>query len=290
YERTLTEMLADALSVDTVGVHDSLFDLGGTSLTAMRLVVRIEQRYRVHIPLADFVATPTPAGLAARLRDGNARATYDPVVPIRPQGSRPPLFMVHPMGGNVLCYVGFARHLPDDQPLYALQAAGAEPGTAPLHSVEDLAHSYLTALRAVQPHGPYTIGGWSFGGLVAFEIARRLRAAGEEVARLLVLDTIALEHGPRAPRQDEPLLEWFFQELLWLRDGGESPARIIPDGLGSPEAQFAFMARVASERGVLPGGSSASLIRRLFGVYRANWRATLSYRPPREDQNLTLIR
>ncbi|MFF7964982.1 amino acid adenylation domain-containing protein [Streptomyces sp. NPDC007903] len=290
YERALTEMLADALSVDTVGVHDSLFDLGGTSLTAMRLVVRIEQRYQVHIPLADFIATPTPAGLAARLRDGNARATYDPLVPIRSQGTRPPLFMVHPMGGNVLCYVGFARHLPDDQPLYALQAAGAEPGTTPLHSVEDLAHSYLTALRAVQPHGPYTIGGWSFGGLVAFEIARRLRAAGEEVARLLVLDTIALEQSPRVPRQEEPLPEWFFQELLWLRDGGESPARILPDGLGSTEAQFAFMARVASERGVLPGGSSASLIRRLFGVYRANWRATLSYRPPREDQNLTLIR
>ncbi|KOG33841.1 MULTISPECIES: amino acid adenylation domain-containing protein [Streptomyces] len=290
YERALTEMLADALSLDTVGVHDSLFDLGGTSLTAMRLVVRIEQRYRVHIPLADFIATPTPAGLAARLRDGSARATFDPVVPIRPQGTRSPLFMVHPMGGNVLCYVGFARHLPDDQPLHALQAAGAEPGTTPLHSVEELADSYLTALRAVQPHGPYTIGGWSFGGLVAFEIARRLRAAGEEVARLLVLDTIALEHGPRAPQQDEPLLEWFFQELLWLRDGGESPARIIPDGLDSPEEQFAFMARVASERGVLPAGSPASLIRRLFGVYRANWRATLNYRPPREYQDLTLIR
>ncbi len=86
------------------------------------------------------------------------------------------------------------------------------------------------------------------------------------------------------------MLEWFFQELLWLRDGGESPARIIPDGLGSPEEQFAFMARVASERGVLPAGSSGPLIRRLFGVYRANWQATLAYRPPREDQDLTLIR
>ncbi|MER5436373.1 amino acid adenylation domain-containing protein [Streptomyces sp. NPDC002588] len=290
YERALTEMLADVLALDAVGVHDSLFDLGGTSLTAMRLVLRIEQRYRVHIPLAEFIATPTCAGLAARLRDGGARAAFDAVVPIRPRGTRPPLFMVHPMGGNVLCYVGFARHLPDDQPLYALQAAGAEPGSTPLRSVEDLADSYLTALRTVQPHGPYTIGGWSFGGLVAFEIARRLRAAGERVARLLVLDTIALGQGPCAPYDDEALLGWFFQELLWLRDGGESPAPIIPAGLGSPEEKFAFMARVASERGVLPAGGSRSLIRRLFGVYRANWLATLAYRPPREDQDLTLIR
>ncbi|MFJ4693897.1 amino acid adenylation domain-containing protein [Streptomyces sp. NPDC088766] len=290
YEQTLTEMLADVLSLDAVGVHDSLFDLGGTSLAAMRLVVRIEQRYRVHIPLAEFVATPTPAGLAARLRDGGASAAFDPVVPIRPRGTRPPLFLVHPMGGNVLCYMAFARHLPDGQPLHALQAAGADPGTTPLPSVEDLADSYLTALRTVQPHGPYTIGGWSFGGLVAFEIARRLRAAGQQVARLLVLDTIALGQGPCAPYDDEALLGWFFQELLWPRDGAASPARIIPDGLGSPEETFAFMARIASERGILPTGSAGAVIRRLFGVYRANWQATLAYRPPRENQDLTLIR
>ncbi|MFE0040226.1 amino acid adenylation domain-containing protein [Streptomyces sp. NPDC059015] len=289
YERALTEMLADVLCLDTVGVHDSLFDLGGTSLAAMRLVVRIEQRYRVYIPLAEFIATPTPAGLAARLRDGGASAAFDPLVPIRPQGTRPPLFMVHPMGGNVLCYVTFARHLPDDQPLYALQAAGADPGTTPLRSVEDLSDSYLTALRKVQPHGPYTIGGWSFGGFVAFEIARRLRAANEQVA-LLVLDTTALEQGPRAAHDDDGLLEWFFHELLWPRVGGASPARIIPDGLGSTEEKFAFIARVASERGVLPAGSSGAVIRRLFDVYRANWQATLDYRPSREEQDLMLIR
>ncbi|MDI9886414.1 amino acid adenylation domain-containing protein [Streptomyces sp. HNM0645] len=290
YEQALTEMLADALSLEAVGVHDNLFDLGGTSLTAMRLVVRIERRYGVHIALADFISAPTCAALAARLRDGGATAAYDPVVPIHPQGTRPPLFMIHPMGGNVLCYVGFARHLPGDQPVYALQAAGADPGTTPLRTVEELADSYLTALRTVQPHGPYSIGGWSFGGFVALEIARRLRAANEQVAHLLVLDTTALDPGPRAPHDDEAVLEWFFQDLLRLRDGNESPARVIPEGLGSGEEKFAYMARIASEQGVLPAGGSRSLIRRLFGVYRANWQAALAYRPPHEDHDLTLIR
>ncbi|HEV2639099.1 MAG TPA: amino acid adenylation domain-containing protein [Actinocrinis sp.] len=289
YEQALTEMLADLLSLDDVGVHDSLFDLGGTSLTAMRLVVRIEQRYRVHIPLAEFVATPTCAGLATRLRDGGASTAYDPVVPIRPHGSRPPLFLVHPMGGTVLCYVGLARHLPDDQPLHALQAAGADPGTTPLRSVEDLAQSYLSALRAVQPRGPYTIGGWSFGGLVAFEIARRVRAAGEQVDRLLVLDTSTLDQDRRASHDDGALLEWFFHELLWL-SGGEPPAHTVPDAPGSSQETFAFMARVAGERGVLPAGSSSSVVRRMFDVYRANWQAALAYRVPRQDQDLTLIR
>ncbi len=289
YERTLAELMADVLGLDTVGVHDSLFDLGGTSLTAMRLVIRIEQRYRVNVPLAEFVAAPTPAGIAARLRDGGAKAAFDPLVPLRPQGTRPPLFMVHPMGGTVLCYVAFARHFPADRPLYALQAAGADPGTTPLCTVEDLADSYLAALRTVRPRGPYTIGGWSFGGFVAFEIARRLRAEGEHVT-LLVVDTTALDQGPRSPHDDEAMLEWFFHELLWPRDGGTAPARTVPSGLDSPEERFTYMARVASERGVLPVGSSGAVIRRLFDVYRANWRATLAYRPPRENQDLTLIR
>ncbi|WP_443048513.1 amino acid adenylation domain-containing protein [Streptomyces sp. NBC_00272] len=289
YEQTLAELMADVLGLDEVGTHDSLFDLGGTSLTAMRLVVRIEQLYRVHLRLADFVATPTPAALAARLRDGGAKAAFDALVPLRPQGDRPPLFMVHPMGGTVLCYVAFARYFPADRPLYAFQAAGADPGTAPLGTVEELAESYLAALRRVRPHGPYTVGGWSFGGFVAFEIARRLRAEGERVT-LLVVDTTALEQGPRSPHDDEAMLAWFFHELLWPRDGGTAPAPTVPGGPGSPEGRFASMARVASERGILPAGSSGSVVRRLFDVYRANWHATLAYRPPREEQDLTLVR
>ncbi|MEU9120996.1 amino acid adenylation domain-containing protein [Streptomyces sp. NPDC048506] len=290
YERVLSEMLADLLRRPAVGVHDSLFDLGGTSLTAMRLVVRIEQRYGVNIPLSEFIAAPTVAGLAARLRTGDAVAAFDPLVPIRPEGTRPPLFMVHPMGGNVLCYVRFARHLPDDQPLYALQAAGADPGTTPLGTVEEIAESYLAALRKVQPHGPYAIGGWSFGGFVAFEMARRLRASGEQVAHLVLLDTTALTQGQRQRHDDDALLGWFFWELLWLERGGDSPMEVIPDELSTLEEKFDFIARLATDAGVLPAGSSGAVIRRLFRVYRANWRAALDYRPEVGDQGLTLIR
>ncbi|MFJ9855707.1 amino acid adenylation domain-containing protein [Streptomyces sp. NPDC101150] len=296
YERALCEMLADLLHLPTVGVSEGLFDLGGTSLTAMRLVVRIEQRYGVHIPLSEFIAAPTVAGLAARLRTGGAVAAYDPLVPIRPGGTRPPLFLVHPMGGNVLCYVRFARHLPDDQPLYALQAAGADPGTAPLRTVEEIADSYLAALRKVQPHGPYTLGGWSFGGFVAFEMARRLRASGEDVAHLVLLDTTALGQGRRPRHDDDALLGWFFWELLWLERGGDSPMEAIPAELATLDEKFDFIARLATDAGVLPAGSTGAVIRRLFRVYQANWQAALDYRPEAGSepgtggQGLTLIR
>ncbi|MFD7665031.1 amino acid adenylation domain-containing protein [Streptomyces sp. NPDC059788] len=290
HERVLCEMLADLLRLPVVGIHDNLFDLGGSSLTAMRLMVRIEQRYGVDIPLSEFVAAPTAAGLAARLRAGDTAPAYDPLVPIRPEGGRPPLFVVHPMGGNVLCYVAFARHLPDDQPLHALQAAGADPGTTPLRTVEELAESYIAAMRRVQPHGPYTVAGWSFGGFVAFEIARRLRAAGEATARPVLLDTFALDQRQRLHHDDDALLGWFFWELLWLERGGDSPMEIIPDELVTLEEKFAFIARLAIDEGVLPAGSSGTVIRRLFHVYRTNWQAALDYRPEPTDQGLVLLR
>ncbi|MFD5765410.1 amino acid adenylation domain-containing protein [Streptomyces sp. NPDC127049] len=289
YERALAELVAELLRLPEIGVHDDIFDLGGTSLTAMRLVVLIEQRYGIAIPLSEFVTAPTVAELANRLRRGGAVAAFDPLVPIRPQGSRRPVFFVHPMGGNVLCYIRFARHLHADQPFYALQAAGVDPGTDPLRSVEEIAASYVDRMRAVQPEGPYVIGGWSFGGFVAFEMARQLRAAGQEVERLVLLDTTALNPGRRLRTGDDALLGWFFWELLWLRRGGDSPLELIPAELDTLEEKFDFIAALAVDEGVLPAGSTGAVVRRLFHVYEANWRAAFAYRPEVVDQDMVLV-
>ncbi|MFD1830372.1 amino acid adenylation domain-containing protein [Streptomyces desertarenae] len=289
YEKALAELLGEVLHLPAVGVHDNIFDLGGTSLTAMRLVVLIEQRYGVGIPLSEFVAAPTVAELAARLRGDGAVAAFDSLVPIRPHGDRRPVFFVHPMGGNVLCYVRFARHLPDGLPFYAFQAAGVDPGTEPLRSVEEIAAGYVARMRSVQPVGPYVVGGWSFGGFVAFEMARQLRAAGEEVERLILLDTTALNPGRRLRTDDDALLGWFFWELLWLRRGGDSPLELIPDELTTLEERFDFIARLAVDEGVLPAGSTGAVVRRLFHVYEANWRAAFAYRPEVVDQDMVLV-
>ncbi|QIB48238.1 amino acid adenylation domain-containing protein [Streptomyces aureoverticillatus] len=293
YERELTELLADLLGLPAVGVHDSLFERGGTSLTAMRLVVKIEQRYRVNIPLATLVAEPTAAALAARLRSGPATTAFSPLVPIRETGessARPPLFVVHPMGGNVLCYLPFARHLPDDQPLYALQAVGIEAGTTPVTSVQEMARGYISALRTVRPQGPYHLAGWSFGGFVAYEMARQLQEAGEEVSQILLLDTTALRRGPRRRHDEEALLHWFFWELLWLERGSECPQPEFPVHLTTLPEKLEFIAGAARDAGVLPNGSSQATVRRLFDLYRANWQAALDYWPRGLRCDLTLIR
>ncbi|MFF2022992.1 amino acid adenylation domain-containing protein [Streptomyces sp. NPDC058171] len=290
HERALVGILAELLELPTVGVRDNFFDVGGTSLTAMRLVMTIEKRYGVNVPLSAFVAAPTVAGLAQHLRGSGSAARFDPVVPIRTGGEGPPLFLVHPLGGHVLCYVRLARHLPQDQPVYALQASGTVPGSEPLDSIPEMAAGYLDAVRRVCPEGPYVIGGWSFGGFVAFEMARQLRRSDPDALHGTVLiDPIAVKQGERPDVADHSLLEWFFWELLWMERGGTAPVVALPDGL-TQVAKFDFIVGHATQAGVLPAGSSRTTVRRLFEMFRAHWRAILAYRPEPGDGDVVLLR
>ncbi|MFE1319017.1 amino acid adenylation domain-containing protein [Kitasatospora phosalacinea] len=291
YERALADIFGELLDRPRFGVHDDFFEHGGTSLTAMRLVVGIEKRFGVHVPLTAFVAAPTVARLAERLRSTEAVAAFDPVVPVRSTGDRPPLFLVHPLGGNVLCYVRLARHLPADQPLYALQAGGAEPGTEPVQTMDALAASYLEAVRRVQPEGPYHLGGWSFGGFVAFEMARQLhREAPGQVAEVVLLDSIAPTPGDRPDVAEQAMMEWFFWELVWVDRGGSAPVERIPAELADDEARLDFIAARAAEVGIVPAHSARTTVRRMFEVYKANWASLRDYQPPLDPVDVTLVK
>jgi amino acid adenylation domain-containing protein len=191
-ELTLAAIWEELLDLRPIGVHDDFFALGGHSLLAVRLLARIEDRTGRALPLTELFRGATLAELAQALRR-DAPLPFSPLVPLRASGTgdpRPPLFLVHPVGGSALVYRELTQHLGPEQPVYGLQAPGLEPGEAPLSTVEAMASLYLAALRGVQPRGPYALAGWSFGGLVAFEMARLLEAEGEET-RLILLDTEA---------------------------------------------------------------------------------------------------
>ncbi len=138
--------------------------------------------------LATLFETPTVAGLAERLRGGRPTA-WSPLVAIKPEGTKPPLFLVHAAGGHVLFYRDLARHLDPEQPVFGLQARGLDKTQTHHDRVEAMAAYYLMAMRVHQPAGPYYVGGSSFGGLVAFEIAQQLRAQGEDVGLVALMDT-----------------------------------------------------------------------------------------------------
>ena len=188
-ELKLTWIWQKVLGVRSIGVRDNFFELGGHSLAAVRVFSEIENTLDCRLPLATLFKAPTIEQLAALVRDGGWEKKWGALVPLRPAGNKPPFFCVHAVGGNVLEYNDLANHLGNDQPFYGLQALGLDGRSAPLTDIESMATAYLNEIRQIQPHGPYFLGGRSFGGTVAYEMARLLVEQGEEVALLAIFDS-----------------------------------------------------------------------------------------------------
>ncbi|MBV9109503.1 MAG: AMP-binding protein, partial [Gemmatimonadetes bacterium] len=202
-ERALVALWESVLGVSPIGVDDDFFMLGGHSMLAVRLMTRIRRELGAQLPLAALFTYPTIRRLAPNLGEADDRA-WSPLVAIQPSGHRVPLFFVHPIGGQVLCYATLARELGTDQPFYGLQAPDlSEVGDQEV-GLEEMAARYVEAIRTLWPHGPYLLGGWSFGGMVAFEMAQQLHRAGERVALVAILDTASPAAAHHVAEVQEP--------------------------------------------------------------------------------------
>jgi thioesterase domain-containing protein/acyl carrier protein len=197
-EQTLADIWKEVLAVEQVGVHDNFFELGGHSLMAVRLFAVMEKSFGKRLPLATLFQAPTVAQLAALLQKDSA-PSWSSLVPIQPLGPRQPFFCVHAVGGNVLEYYDLARRLGMDQPFYGLQSRGLDGRQPPHTRIEDMAAHYIKETRELQPEGPYLIGGRSLGGIIAFEMARQLRAQGQEVGLLALLDSYPVGYAKLSP-------------------------------------------------------------------------------------------
>ncbi|MFY9912426.1 MAG: amino acid adenylation domain-containing protein [Candidatus Sulfotelmatobacter sp.] len=178
-----------------IGLGDNFFELGGDSLLAARLMHRVKQVFGKNLPLAVLLQAPTVEQLAAVLRDGWS-GEWSSLVAMQPEGSKPPFFMVHGVGGNVLGFHSLARHMKPDHPFYGLQSRGLHGKHACHTRIEEMAAHYLDEIRTIQPTGPYHLGGFSLGGLVAYEMARQLLMHGESVSLLVLFDTYATNPKP----------------------------------------------------------------------------------------------
>ncbi|NEP23194.1 alpha/beta fold hydrolase [Moorena sp. SIO3I6] len=187
-ERQLTKIWENVLGVKSISVTDNFYDLGGDSLLAVRLFAEIEKVFHKKLPLASLLTAPTVAQLANQLRQDQSAAPWSSVVPIQPNGSKPPLFCIHGAGGNILSFRDLARYLGSEQPFYGLQSLGLDGKQTPLTTVEDMARCYLQEIRTIQPKGPYFLSGYCFGGKIALEIAQLLCLDGETVALLALLE------------------------------------------------------------------------------------------------------
>ena len=186
-EAMICGLFAELTGHQRVSRDDNFFDIGGTSLIAMRLGSAISQRTGISLPLFELYQSPTPAGIARCLQH---RPAWSPLVPIQPNGTRPSLFCLHPASGVAISYKVLADAMGPDQPVWGLQARGMDLPNDPHCTVREMAVAYRAAIRTVQPTGPYHLLGWSLGGIVAQEMACQWEAEGETVARVVMLDAM----------------------------------------------------------------------------------------------------
>jgi amino acid adenylation domain-containing protein len=193
-ELKLARIWKSVLGISTISIRDNFFELGGSSLLVVRMLSETNRVFGTALPLATVFEGATIEHLTRVIcqeKKGGPRAQQSPLVPIQPRGTKRPFFLVHGVGGNVLTYSALAKYLGPDQPLYGLESIGLDGKQPPLTDIQAMAIRYVKASLEFQPHGPYSLGGLSFGGIVAFEMARQLRQENREVACLVLLDASA---------------------------------------------------------------------------------------------------
>jgi acyl transferase domain-containing protein/thioesterase domain-containing protein/SAM-dependent methyltransferase len=311
-ERKVAAVCEEIVGAARIGVLDDLYELGADSLVTLRIMDRLRRDPTLQVPAGAAFRGATVEKIAAAIGGGDrAPGGSSPLVPLQPGGTRPPLFFVHPAAGVVFPYVELARTLGIEQPFYGLQALGLDGLSAPDQRIEDMAARYVAALRTVQPEGPYYLGGFSFGCLVAFEMAQQLAAAGETIALLALVDEPApvFGHRPSSLVMGKLLATgiarsiWpYLHDYFYLRSGKGSeeeapgehagPSWMSRLSDGSLFEQFLAQSTMAN---FVPRDARVVALRQpamvpMFELFLLHLRETMRYVPRAYAQRVTLFR
>ncbi|MEO1352216.1 MAG: alpha/beta fold hydrolase [Cyanobacteria bacterium J06635_15] len=289
-EHILAKIWQQILNIEQVGIHDDFFELGGHSLLAIHLIARVKQQVGQNLQLSHLLQGPTIAKLADFLSQQTSEQHFTPLIAIQPHGSKPSVFFVHPIGGSILSYYKLSRHLGSDQPFYGFQALGLEGECEPHTKIEDMANDYVKALQAIQPEGPYFLGGWSMGGVVAFEMAQQLQRQSFEVAMLTMLDSpapvVRNQHEEMGRHDDFKLLANFATDMA--RSVGQSIAGSVEEIRQLTfEEQLNYFLKYAKSSSLVPPDFELQQLLQLFKVFKSNVQALRSYRPKAYPNRIT---
>lgn len=307
-EQHLADRWTDVLGVHSIGINQSFFEFGGSSLQAAMLTNRLSEDLGVDVPsslLFDLADISAMAGRLASLypnelsrRFGQASVDFysdesnlrnnglnELLAPLKVTGDRTPLFMVHPPGGIVVCYRELAAHLPDDQPMYAIRARGLHGKEELPSTMQAMAAEYVEAIRSVRPEGPYVIGGWSVGGVIAMEVAQQLIADGNEVEGLILLDSsIPSGASDLVPAEDQANVGLEYGIDLSLDELLQLPS----------EEQLPFLWQHAEKLGVLdqntPADVAARAIDDLKTLFHHHLKLTTQYKMQPIETRIVLFR
>ncbi len=278
-ELQLSRIWEDILGVHPVGVTDDFFELGGHSLLAVRLAAQVRQQLGRDLQLMALFQNATVEQLASALRHDQPGPSS--LVEIQPRGAKRPLFFIHPSGGSVHWYADLARRLGKDQPFYGLQAKGVN-GDQEIHTrIEEMAACYVAAIRAAQPEGPYQLGSWSMGVIIAFEMAQQIRAAGQEVSLLAMLDQGPFTPG-EPPEDDAAYLASVF--------GKQVPVPVDRLRQMEPEAQVAHVLAEAKRVKFVYPDITLEQFSRFVHILKTHTEAWRQYEPRSYPGRVTVFR
>ncbi|MFL1563961.1 amino acid adenylation domain-containing protein [Pseudomonas sp. O64] len=254
-ELTLAQLWAEVLKLEQVGRHDSFFELGGHSLLAIRLVNLMEAA-GLQVSLAELFEHASVASVAAMLQQRTDEPVRDTsVITVRSRGAQPPLFLVHEFSGMDVYFPALGQHLPGDYPIYGLP--GAALGDSHLNTMEGLAARMVGLIRGIQPHGPYRLAGWSFGGVLAYEVAMQLLGLDEAVAFLGLIDSYVprmTDQGKARWRGPDALKRHLLLQCTayWTAQGGvDELARLEHLEAGIGQLDFAGLLQRCRDEGLL---------------------------------------
>ncbi|MDZ7923824.1 MAG: amino acid adenylation domain-containing protein [Marinagarivorans sp.] len=272
-EQLLCQLWGKTLKVESVGIHDSFFDLGGQSLLAVTLLANIGQALARELTLDALLHAPTVAEMAEWLQQDDKGSEI--LARMRKGDGQAPLFCIHPVGGNILAYRELTERLAPGYAIYGIRSLGLRTGETRVLDLTRMAEIYLQEIRKVCPTGPYRLLGWSLGGIIALEIASRLEAQGETVELLTLIDSYAQETGGKAVSEAE-LLAWMAVDIAGMT-GVTTPINVHDLGTG-PEARDQFIRR-AIEIGALPQDTPIQQLRQMMAVLDGNLRAMFEHQP-----------
>ncbi len=281
-ETQLVKIWEAVLGIRPLGIAHNFFELGGHSLLAVRLFTEIEQIFDKTLPLTTLFQAPTIKQLANILRQEDWSPSWSSLVMVQAGGPKQPFFFVHGAGGNVLIYRTLAKHLGTERPFYGLQSQGLDDVTPFYTCIKDMATHYLAELQALQPEGPYFIGGYCLGGTIAYEMAHQLNAQGHKVAALVLLDTYGLPVGKPLPSFIERGYE-YFQQIIF--HGGNFFMLDMQGKRTFLSEKLAVAKRRFKAKTPLKGATTALIVLR-----KANDQAAENYAPQVYPQNVTLFR
>ncbi|MDA0323094.1 MAG: AMP-binding protein [Verrucomicrobia bacterium] len=191
-ELSIARIVENDLCLRPVGREDNLFELGVSSMMVLQLLARLEQRHSLTATPGDVLGNPSVAALATHIGHGAGAAADTAVVALKAGAEGIPLFLAHPIKGDVMIYLPLMAHLPEGQAVYGLEARGMHAGETCPDTYEEMARAYIADIKRIQPTGPYVLGGFSAGGTIAFEMARQLAHDGDNVATVIIIDTSAV--------------------------------------------------------------------------------------------------